>query len=340
MAIVVAGALLASCSPLSVSPRLGEPAALQGPSLTGPTVYAFSPEKALVASYTSDAPAAKPASVLEGSKTQLSVGNGMAVGADGTLYVVVQATGSSGTAMKLLVFRPGARGNVAPERTAWLKGPILPGYAVGLELDGHGNFWLSAIAKLLRYPTSAHGSARPNASIVAQLATPDGLMAANCNNVALDSTGNIYGACGVTYRGAHASGVSEYALVARKKAKLVRTFYDLELPEVAPSSIAIDDAGTIYLASNLPNSGVFAYRPSMKSGDVRYTRRFTGPSRTIISSIVTDSSGNVYVAVGSRIMVFGPKANGQARPIRSIRDPKHLDYTTNDYGTLLNASLQ
>lgn len=335
-ATLIALVLPAGCSPIAL-PNLMEPAAAHYSSGTGSTLYAFSPGKPLVASYARDASnVAKATSVLKGSKTQLSTGNGMAVDTNGTIYALIQAPDASGTAMKLLVFPPEAKGNVAPERTAWLKGPLVPGNAVGFVLDGHGNFWLAAIGKLLRYSTSAHGSARPNASISVQLTTPDGLMAAHSSNVALDSMGNIYCACDVVYRGNQAIGVSEYALVTSRKARLVRSFYDFTLPEAPPSTIAIDRAGTIYLASSLPNSGVYAYGPRTKSGKAHYARRFAGRAETMISSIATDFSGDVYVAAGSRIMVFAPKANGHTRPIRSIKDPRHLDYTDNDYGTLLN----
>jgi hypothetical protein len=59
-------------------------------------------------------------------------------------------------------------------------------------------------------------------------------------------------------------------------------------------------------------------------------------SDTSVSSLTTDAMGNVYLAAGSRVMVFWPKAKGRAHPIRSIVDRRHLSYTTNDYGTLLN----
>lgn len=305
--------------------------------IENPVVSAFSPEKLLVASYTTAySSPIRPFAVLKGNKTELSAGNGVAMGSDGTLYVVTQAIDSHGAFTQLLVFAPGAHGNVAPIRTARLLGKLIPGYAIGLALDGHGNFWLSAIGKLLRYPTNANGVSRPNASIAVHLLTPDGLMPANSSNVALDSVGNIYAACAVVFQGAQASGISEYQLEPKMKAKLVRSFYDLNLPEVPAGSITIDRAGTMYLASSLPNTGVFAYDASTKSGNAHYTRRFTGPFGMMVISLTTDAVGNVYVADGSRIMVFGPMSNGHIRPIRSIHDPRHLKYTTNDYGTLLS----
>jgi hypothetical protein len=259
----------------------------------------------------------------------------MAVDSDGTLYVVVYDSVSSTSPLKLLVFAPGARGNAMPERTAVLNGGLLAGYASGLALDGHGNFWISDIGKLLRFSTSARGEANPNASITLQLDTPDGFMPANSSNVAVDSTGNVYCSCTVVFQGAQAIGISEYSL-RRKKAKLVRSFYDFHLPEVPPSSIAVDPTGVMYLASSLPNTGVFAYDATTKSGNVTYNRRFTSGSGTIVSSLTTDTSGNVYIATDSRVMVFGPNANGHVRPLRSIVDKKHLHYGTGDYGSLLS----
>jgi len=335
--IVFALWIATACSSIAVSPSVVRSAASYNSNATGSTLYAFSPEKPLVAAYTNGGSHdVKPVSLLEGSKTQLSTGNGMAVGSDGTLYVVVYDSASSASPLKLLVFAPGAQGNAMPERTAVLKGGLLAGYASGLALDGHGNFWISDIGKLLRFSTSAEGSANPNASITLELDTPDGFMAAHSANVAVDSTGNVYCACTVVFQQEQAIGISEYALRRGKRAKLVRSFYDFNLPEVPPSSIAVDPSGVMYLASSLPNSGVFAYDATTKSGHVIYNRRFTAGSRTIVSSLTTDASGNVYVAAESRVMVFGPKANGHARPMRSIVDKKYLHYGTADYGSLLS----
>jgi sugar lactone lactonase YvrE len=300
------------------------------------SIYAFAPDKPLLAVYARRVlPVTGPTSLLEGPKTQLSTGNGMAVDSDGKIYFVVYQNFSR-SPLKLLVFAANAHGDVAPERTAILEGPLLAGYSVGLALDGRGNFWITAIGKLLRYPASARGSAKPNASIALQLQTPKGLMAANSSNVAVDSAGNVYCSCTVVFQGAQAIGVSEYSLRPRHRVKLVRSFYDFNLPEVPPASIAVDGAGTIYLASSLPNTGVFAYAAGTKSGNVPYTRRFVTGSGTMISSLTTDAAGKVYVAAASQIMVFGSHANGYVRPIRSIDDPTHLRYTTSTYGTLLN----
>ncbi|HVR45330.1 MAG TPA: hypothetical protein VMT95_01625 [Candidatus Binatia bacterium] len=332
-----ASLLLAACSPIGGSPLTAGPgSALRASSASSPAIYAYSPDKALVASYSAGAQGrTRPNSLLEGSATQLSTGNGMAIGSDGTIYVVVYDAGSSHGPLKLLVFPPNAHGNAAPERTAVLRGPVLPGHATGLALDGHGNFWLSAIGKLLRYPTSAQGRVRPNASIALELDTPDGYMPAHSDNVALDTAGNVYCSCTVVYRGAQAIGVSEYALTSGR-ATLVRSFYDFTLPEVPPSSIAIDAAGTIYLASSLPNTGVFAYGPKTGSGHVTPTRRFAWGSGVSIHSIATDAAGDVYAGAGSRITVLGPRSNGHVRPLRTIADPRHLEYVSDTYGTLLN----
>jgi hypothetical protein len=326
------------CAPLGVSPQITPASAWRSANVVHATVHAFSPGKALIASYQLGVSReTKPIGVLKGARTQLSQGNGMAVDADGTTYAVVYNAASSGSPIKLLVFAPNAHGDAAPERSAVLKGPLLAGYAVGLALDGHGNFWITAVGKLLRYSTSARRVARPNASIALQLYTPGGIMAAHASNVAVDAAGNIYCACTVVFRGAQAIGVSEYALDSRRRASLVRSFYDFSLPEVPPASITVDPKGTIYLASSLPNTGVFAYGPTTKSGDVHYARRFVGPPGTSIFSITNDPAGNVYIATGARILIYGPQANGQAHPVGTIRDPKNLDYTTGDYGTLLEA---
>lgn len=328
-------ASLEACSPIAVSPNVASEAARPARAATQSRLYAFAPNAPLLAIYDNGVSRVRaPLALLQGNETQLSTGNGMAVDSDGTAYFVVYDSGSSGP-LEFLAFAPGAHGNVAPERTAILKGPVLAGHAVGLALDGHGNFWVSAIGKLLRYSVSARGTAMPNASISLKLQTPDGLMPANGSNVAVDSAGNVYCSCVVVYRGAQAIGVSEYALDSHGKGRLVRSFYDFNLPEVPPSSIAVDPTGTIYLASSWPNSGIFAYRAGTNSGKVEYTRRFINGSDTKVYSLTTDAAGQVYAAEGGRILVFGAHANGHVRPIRTVDDPRHLDYTNGDYGTLL-----
>lgn len=325
-----------ACSQMTVSPSFAPPSDVRK-SATSQLLYAFVPRQPLMAVYASSVtPLRRPLSVLEGSETQLAAGNGMAVDGDGTLYFVVYDSASSGSPLKFLAFAPASQGNVTPERVAVLKGPVLAGYAVGMALDGHGNFWISAIGKALRYPTSASGNVKPNASIALRLQTPDGLMPANASNVATDAAGNVYCSCTVVYRGASASGVSEYSLEARGKFKLVRSFYDLTLPEVPPSSITVGPSGTIYLASSQPNTGVFAYDAGSESGSVLYSRRFVTGSGTMIFSLTTDAAGRVYAASGSRVIVFGAHAKGHVRPLRVIKDPHDLDYASGDYGTLLS----
>jgi sugar lactone lactonase YvrE len=330
-------AVLLGCSQMPVSPAVDTPPASHVASATAQHVYAFVPNKLLVATYAEgSSPLARPISVLTGAKTRLSTGNGMAVDSDGTSYVIVYDAASSGSPLDFLAFAPNAHGNTAPERVAVLKGSLLAGYAVGLALDGHGNFWMTSIGRLMRYPTSASGTAKPNASISLQLQTPDGLMPAHAGNVATDSAGDVYCACTVVYHGNQAIGVSEYAADARGKFTLVRSFYDFNLPEVPPSSIAIDPSGTMYLASSLPNTGIFAYRAGTQTGNVHYWRRFVSGSDTAIYSLATDATGRVYAASGSHIIVYGAHANGHVRPLRTINDPRHLDYASGEYGTLLS----
>ena len=290
----------------------------------------------LLTAYDVDARRTKPVSVLAGNNTELGVGNGMAIDSDGSAYVIVYANASTKSPLHFLAFEPNARGNVAPERLTTLQGGLLAGYAVGLALDGHGNFWISDIDKLMRYPLLAGKKAMPNGSIRLELQTPDGLLSAHSANVATDSLGNVYCACSVVYRGNQASGVSEYAEAAKGKFRLVRSFYDTNLPDVPASTIAVDHSGTIYLASTLPNTGIFANRAGRQSGLVHDWRHFISDSATITYSLTTDSAGRVYAAAPGSIIVFGPHANGLVRPERTIDDPRHIDYSGNDYGTLLS----
>jgi sugar lactone lactonase YvrE len=302
------------------------------------TLYAYSPAAPLLAAYGAKASGpTKPQSLLEGPHTHLIAGNGIAVDVDGTVYVVSPIDARSASRLQLLVFAVGAHGDAPPIRTAILDAPLLPGYAVGLALDGHGNFWITGgNSGLFRFPTSATGITPPNATIHPTLDTPIGFKPANPENVVVGPEGTLYCACSALFQGQSTRGVTAYRVLRSGESTVLRSFFDPNLPEVAPSQMAIDASGTLYMASVLNETGIYAFDSKTKTGEVLNPPRIHG-SRAInyVSSLVTDAERNLYVAVGSRIAVFGPHAHGTDPPLRWISDTHHLHYSENNYGTLL-----
>ena len=327
-----AASLLSACSAVVTSPAMqvrsdSEPAASSA-------LVAFSPaDPPLVATYNLPAHgSAKPEALLKGAHTTLSYGNGMAVGSDGTLYVV------NGSPLRLDVFAPGATGDQGPERSVRLPSTLLPGDAVGLALDGKGNFWIADEASnaLRRFSLSAVGEVKPNLSIVVSMATPAGLLKAEPKAVAVDAQGHVYCACFILLHGATASGATEYMIPEHGKPSIVRAFYNLQIPASGVREMAIDGNGTIYEAAQGEVSAtVYIFNASNAGGQVQVSRRLTNACLTNVSSLAVDAQHNLYVALPAGIAVFGPRANGGSAPERWIRDPADLHYGGDQYGTLL-----
>ncbi len=334
---ILACSAVVSCSGNSI-PETTRSLASTSRDASAVILYAYSPAAPLLAAYGAQGSGpTKPQSLLEGPHTDLVAGNGIAVDADGTVYVVSPIDGRSTSHLQLLVFAAGAHGDAPPIRTAILDAPLVPGYAVGLALDGHRNFWITGgNLGLFRFPTTATGIARPNATIHPTLDTPIGFKPANPENVVIGPDGTLYCACSALFQGQSTRGVTAYRVGSSGESTVLRSFFDPNLPEVPPSQMAIDASGTLYLASVLNETGIYAFDSKTKTGEVLNPPRIRG-SRAIsyVSSLATDAEGNLYVAVGSRIAVFGPHARGTDPPLRWISDAHHLDYSESAYGTLL-----
>ena len=288
----------------------------------------------------------RPLGSLEGERTQLSDGHGVAVGADGTTYVL------DGLPVHLQVFPPGATGNVAPARTVPLPSSLQPEYTSNLALDGRGNFWIADKigARLLRFALSST-SAKPNAAISPQVATQQGIKPARVAGMGMDGHGDVYCSCSYVDRGNATYGVSQYRQ-SKGAWKLVRSFYSHALPELPPDLVAIDGSGNIYLASPVNTigsfgNGVFVFAADTRSGNASAVRVVRSGDLHIgfISTIAIDASGNLFVGYEtddiksptSHIATFAPDAGSNAKPLRLLEDKTNLHYGAGIYGNLLIA---
>jgi hypothetical protein len=334
-ASALAAILLAACSS-SIS-QSSIPTG--SPSPRTPLLYAYVPgAKTLVAAYVAGASGTTaPASVLAGGRTQLTAGNGgIAIGTDAQMYVL------DGVPARLAVFAAGASGNVAPLRMATFSKSHLDGIA----LDASGNFWTvdscygrvpPGCGGLLRYPLAASGVTRPNLSLDPQLDTPIGDLPAVATAVATDTKGDVYCVCVVLYHGAQAIGITQYHIDAAGKPAIVRSFFDLTLPQIPPQSFTIDAAsGTMYAASTF-QPGIYAYPANQRSGMVTKRRVIFGTKTQlgVISALATDAAGELYVAQPKRIAVFAKSASEDVPPMRAIVNPSRLQYRNAPAGTFL-----
>lgn len=301
-------------------------------------MYAYVPgAKTLVATYLASASGASaPQSVIAGSQTQLQAGDGgIALAADGEIYVL------DGTPGQLLVFAAGAAGDVAPIRTETFSKQHLSSIA----LDANGNFWTvnncygrvpPGCGNLLRYSLSGSGPVRPNLKLLPELDTPIGVLPAIATAVATDANGDLYCVCVVLYHGAQAIGITQYRVSAAGKAKRVRSFYDLTLPQIPPQMLHIDATGTMYAASTF-QPGIYAYPADQPSGMVTSRRVIFGAKTGLrtIAALATDASDALYVAQPKRVAVFAANADGNVEPVRSIVDLARLRYPNAPFGTYL-----
>jgi hypothetical protein len=135
--------------------------------------------------------AATPNRYLSGSLTQLtSPGglDGLAVDGSGYLYVSVY----SSTTGSILVFAPGATGNVAPVRTITAAGAVPLGSPRGLALDAAGDLYAINYNSvngdtIVEFAPGASGAAIPLKTIAG---TSTGF--ATLNGLCVDNAGNIY----------------------------------------------------------------------------------------------------------------------------------------------------
>jgi hypothetical protein len=309
-----------------------------------PLLRVFSPLTPLVATYAADVRGSvSPSSVLSGSRTQLTDGHGLAVGDDGTTYVL------SGSPAAVLVYAPGAKRNDAPEKVVQLSPPLLGDYAVGLALDGQGNIWTADRAgrHLLRFPIK-DGVSRPNLSITPELKGPKGWVPASAEDVALDARGYVYCLCNILIDGTPLTGFSVYRPGGSSRKAIVRSFYSSSGTASIPESVlTVDPFGTIYGASGKNTTGssgnpIFAYSTKARWGSVNPSR-FLRPKRLAIdtiSALATDADGHLFVgfqsaapASTSQIAVF-PAAHGNDTPLYVLRD-KRLIFGPGVYGGLI-----
>ena len=142
------------------------------------------------------------------------------------------------------------------------------------------------------------------------VAQPIRRVATFLNDVALDSTGALYG---VTISGS-ASKINVYAPNASGIAAPIRM---LQPPGGGSFyALAVDRSNNLYASGTLNGSpAVFVYAPGA-AGAATPSRTITGPATqlTAPATIAADASGYAYVGTPNAILVFAPAANGNAAP--------------------------
>jgi hypothetical protein len=271
---------------------------------------------------------ARPVRVIRGRATRLSRPTGLALDADGNVYVV-----NSDVPMKDLgsvaVFAPGASSDAPPTRT--LVGPdtrlnepagVAIGGDGGLHVTSRGRGWAPTI---LVYPPGANADAPPIRAIEGPrtgLQGPHGL--------ALDAGGNLYvanhgGANGINAYGPDLGAVTVYAPGASGDVEPIRTIRGYHARLNGPSGIALD-SDTLYVANYwaVGKGSVTVYGPGAR-GDAAPLRIIAGPETGLCgpAAIAIDRHVAVYVAnlANNTVTVYAPGARGNVPPIRTLGAP-------------------
>ncbi|MFL5496642.1 MAG: NHL repeat-containing protein [Gemmatimonadales bacterium] len=276
-----------------------------------------------------------PVRVIAGPKTGLSNPTALALDSRGNLYVVNDrlVDGNLIGAAIITVYGQRAAGNVAPIRTIGGRATRLSRPA-GVAVAEDGSVYVANMdvpsddqGSVTVYRVNATGDVVPVRSLLGpgtRLLWPGGLV--------LDSADTLYVASWLFQ-----PRVTVYAPGAGGEAAPVRSLEGLDTELERPHGLALDAAGVLFVADSRSASGLNAYGPDL--GAVRVYRPGAhgngAPLRTITGSatrlngpmgVAVDRAGNTYVAnewgtgPGS-VTVYGPDANGDARPLRIIAGP-------------------
>jgi hypothetical protein len=179
------------------------------------------------------------------------------------------------------------------------------------------------------YPTAANGDVAPIQSI----AGPSTLLDSPFG-IAVDAARNIYVA---NYPSASQGGsITVYATDSDGDASPARTIAGSSTGLSYPAAIAVDTAGTVYVA-NYHGNNVTIYAPGA-NGNVAPVRTIGGPNSRIRLplGIAVDATGKIFVSVKQKVLIFSKVASGDVKPLRSIGG-KNTHLTT-PYGVALDAA--
>jgi len=239
----------------------------------------------------------KPIRTIAGPLAGLTRPNGLAVDSSGVLYVANAGVSGQGTTVtgqdRVLVFAPGANGDIAPLR--YIKDRIVQPRAVAL--DGHGYVYVSNYGAMLDaensitvYKTGAAADPTPVRRIAGAhttLDTPLGLAIGPHGDIFVVNSGRVN--LGIDSIIIFAPGASGNAVPAR-----VITG-DKTLLNV-PQNVSVDSAGYIYV-TNFGNSSVTVYAPNA-NGNASPVLLIGGPDAALgayVEGTAFDGAGDYYV---------------------------------------------
>ena len=281
---------------------------------------------------------ANPARIITGAATRVRYPHGVAVNAKGYIYVTTQQDTGNDSGVEVLIFAPGANGNIAPitridgdcDPRIWTPGPIArdaDGRIYVASTDLHGQKIAVLKDDYIENPAFAGSVVPPSqcgnvgvAAISGWGSPIDGPYA-----LAVDPAGNMYIA------DPEQNTIQMFPAGANGTMRPSPKFNG-DTGIIAPAGVALDAKGRIYVANDAISAGsgesdnVSIY-PSGSNANVSPVATITNISEP--QAIVVGPAGTVFVAEGGGadtggISFFLPGPDGKGTIVNRIDDPSGL----------------
>ena len=251
-----------------------------------------------------------------GNSTGLYGPAGVALDTAGRLYV-------ANCCGQILVFAPGATGEAAPISTIGGDSTGLA-YPTGIAFDAKGNLYVSnrvAGPSITGYAAGATGNIAPITTIAGAntgLGSPTG--------IAFDASGRLYVANGANVA-SPAGKILIYAAGANGNVAPIDTTAGSNTGLNAPTWIALDAAGNLYVTNVTWTSGMFSITvyAAGAHGNAAPIRTIAGSNTGLngAAGLALDGVGNLYVANSgaNSVTVYAAGATGNAAPTATIQGP-------------------
>lgn len=254
-----------------------------------------------------------PTTVISGSNTALANNNALAVDASSDLYVAPTISPQlSANPPQILIFAPGASGNVAPSKTiGGSSTAIFEPEAIALDATGNIYVGDQMAASVATYPAGSQGNIAPSALIGSVNSKLVGV-----SGISTDTGGDIF------VSGLNGT-LSEFAAGSQGDVAPIATVAGATTTLSQAPAVGLDKSDVIYAANfSATSAGSVLTFPANSSGDVAPSTQIIGASTTLDlpSGLVVDSTGNIYVSnlLGNSLTVFAPGSTGDVAPTSTI----------------------
>jgi len=309
--IVLCCLFAAACGGQNGITSAGQQAALPqaGPPVKtpGPPMYVADNATNAVDSFSSTSNGdVMPRSVISGPDTMLASPNGVALGADGSIYVA-----NDGTPNSINVYAAGSSGDAVPTRVITCGGLATPG---GISLDGAGNLFVANISgkSISVFGPTDSGCVSGNRMILGLhtcLFNPQDVHARADGTAYVASEDRVL----VFRPNAHGDATPIQKITGSNTRLRVNVM-----------GVSLDSALNIYATSDSANrpGRVTVYAPGA-NGNVAPLWTIEGRLTTldVVDKIRLDATDEPFVTNDAAVDVFAPQASGNVAPVRVVAGP-------------------